>query len=145
MGTMRTITAAILATTVFTAQAQVIASCGPLAGYSYHHGDESVGVKPEWSQDSINGATIFMGTDAVEDVILKSSLGSETWTRSASDYGAIIRSIHHDETGSLRHVVVIWGPVAEVYALDLERKTLSLVSQKSGAIRLTTAFVGKCE
>ena len=47
--------------------------------------------------------------------------------------------------GSIRHILILWGPVTELYALDTEKKILSLVSQKSGLVEVTHAFVGKCE
>ena len=50
-----------------------------------------------------------------------------------------------NSSGSIRHILILWGPVTELYALDTEKKNLSLVSQKSGLVEVTHAFVGKCE
>ena len=125
------------------ANAAVIASCGPMEGYSYFYGNELAGNAPGWEQGSLKTTTIFLGTDKVEEVILKSELGGEDWTRSASDYGAPVVEVTRQ--GSIRHILILWGPVTELYALDTEKKILSLVSQKSGLVEVTHAFVGKCE
>ena len=125
------------------ASAAVIASCGPMEGYSYFFRNELANVDPQWVRDSLNTTTIFLGTDKIEEVVLKSKLGMEDWTRSASDYGAPVVEVFRN--GSIRHVLVLWGPVTELYALDTETKILSLVSQKSAPFRATLAFVGKCE
>ena len=65
------------------ANAAVIASCGPMEGYSYFYRNELAGNAPGWDQGSLKVTTIFLGTDQVEDVVLKSKLGGEDWTRSA--------------------------------------------------------------
>ena len=125
------------------ANATVIASCGPMEGYSYYYRNELFGSAPGWTQDSLETTTIFLGNDKVEEVVLKSKLGGEDWTRSASDYGAPV--IEVTRQGPIRHIVIPWGPVTELYALDTEKKIISLVSQKSGLVKVTHAFVGKCE
>lgn len=125
------------------ANAAVIASCGPMDGYSYFFGNELAGIAPGWERDSLNTTTIFMGTDKVEEVVLKSRLSGKDWTRSASDYGAPVIEVIRE--GSIRHILILWGPVTELYALDTEKKNLSLVSQKSGLVEVTHAYVGKCE
>ena len=125
------------------ANAAVIASCGPMEGYSYFHRDELTGGAPGWRQGSLETTTVFLGSDKVEEVVLKSKLSGEDWTRSASDYGAPV--IEVTRQGAIRHILVLWGPVTELYALDTEKKTLSLVSQKSGVVKVTHAFVGTCE
>lgn len=125
------------------ASAAVIASCGSMKGYSYFHRDGPRDNESGWVRDSVKTTTIFLGTDKVEEVVLKSELGGEDWTRSASDYGAPVVEVTRQ--GSIRHILVAWGPVTELYALDTEKKTVSLVSHKSGLIRLTHASVGECE
>ena len=125
------------------ANAAVIASCGPMEGYSYFYRNELAGKAPGWVQGPLKGTTIFLGTDQVEDVVLKSTLGGEDWTRSASDYDAFVVEVTRQ--GSIRHILILWGPNTELYALDTEKKTLSLVSHKSGLVKVTHAFVGKCE
>ena len=125
------------------ANAAVIASCGPMEGYSYFYRNELAGNAPGWKQGSLKVTTIFLGTDKIEEVVLKSKLAGDDWTRSASDYGAPV--IEVTRQGSIRHVLILWGPVTELYALDTEKKILSLVSQKSGLVKVTHAFVGKCE
>ena len=125
------------------ANAAVIASCGPMEGYSYFYGNEFAGNAPGWEQGSLKTTTIFLGTDKVEEVVLKSKLSEEDWTRSTSDYGALVVEVTRQ--GSIRHILILWGPVTELYALDTEKKNLSLVSQKSGLVEVTHAYVGKCE
>ena len=125
------------------ANAAVIASCGPMEGYSYFFADELAGNKAGWDPDSLDSTTIFLGTDKVEKVVLKSKLDGEDWTRSASDYGAPV--IEVARVGFIRHILILWGPVTELYALDTEKKTLSLVSQKSGLFKGIHAFAGTCE
>ena len=125
------------------ANAAVIASCGPMEGYSYFFQNELAGNEPGWDRDSLDTTTIFMGTDKVEEVVMKSRLGEEEWTRSASDYDA--RVIELPREGSIRRVLIFWGPVIELYALDTDKKSLSLVSQKSGLIKVIHAYVGECE
>ena len=145
---MRPFLAAILCLTAavggdgISANAAVIASCGPMEGYSYFW-DEFAGNAPGWEQGSLKTTTIFLGTDKVEEVVLKSTLGEEDWTRSASDYDAHVVEVTRQ--GSIRHILVLWGPATELYALDTEKKILSLLSHKSGLVKVTHAFVGKCE
>ena len=127
----------------FPANGAVIASCGPMEGYGYFYRNELADNAPGWEQASLKTTTIFLGTDKVEEVVLKSRLGGDDWTRSASDYGAPVVEV--TRRGSIRHILILWGPVTELYALDTEKKNLSLVSQKSGLIKVTYAFVGKCE
>ena len=125
------------------ANAAVIASCGSMEGYSYFYRSELAGNGAGWKQGSLKTTTIFLGTDKVEEVVSKSKLGGEDWTRSASDYGAKVVEVTRE--GSIRHILILWGSATELYALDTEKKTLSLVSHKSGLVEVTHAFVGKCE
>ena len=146
---MRHFLAAILCLTAtvggdgISANAAVIASCGPMEGYSYFFPNELAGNVLGWKQGSIKTTTIFLGTDKVEEVVLKSKLGEKDWTRSASDYGASVIKVARE--GSIRHILILWGPATELYALDTEKKILSLVAQKAGVVKVTHAFVGKCE
>ena len=48
-------------------------------------------------------------------------------------------------TAPSHQILVLWGPVTELYALDTEKKVLTLVSQKSGFIKVSHAFAGECE
>ena len=123
--------------------AAVIASCGNLDGHIYLFRHELDDNEPEWVQAGLNSTTIFLGTDKVEDVVIKGELIGNSWTRSASDYGAPVYEVFRE--GSIRQVVVFWGPVTEVYAFDTVTRTFSLTSQKSGIVRSTSAFVGTCE
>ena len=126
------------------AHAAVIASCGPMEGYSYFFRNEAAGNEPGWAQGPLNSTIIFLGTDKVEDVVLKSTdMVGDSWTRSASDYGAPVFEVNR--FGAVRHVLIVWFEATELYALDLEKKTVSLVSQKAGLIDVTHPFVGKCE
>ena len=125
------------------ANAGVIASCGSMEGYTYHFQDNGAGKDTQWVRDSLNSTTIFLGTNKVEEVVLKSKMAGDDWTRSASDYGATV--VELNRVGSFHHVLVHWGSATELYALDTENKTVSLVSQKSKPFRLTVALVGKCE
>ena len=125
------------------ANAAIIASCGSMKGYSYFFRNELAGNSPGWERGSLKTTTIFLGTDKVKEVVLKSTLRGQDWTRSTSDYGAQVYEVARQ--GSIRHILILWGPVTELYALDTEKKSLSLVSQKSGLIKVTHAFVGKCE
>ena len=133
----------LVAVVCIPANAAVIASCGPMEGYSYFYRNKLAGNSPGWTQDSVKTTTIFLGTDKGEEVVMKSKLGGEDWTRSASDYGAPVVEVTRQ--GSARHILILWGPVTELYALDTEKKILSLVSQKSGVVKVTNAFVGTCE
>ena len=115
-----------------------------MEGYSYFFRNEAEGNEPGWVQGPLNSTIIFLGTDKVEDVVLKSKdLVGDNWTRSASDYGAPVFEVNR--FGTVRHVLIMWFEATELYALDLEKKTISLVSQKAGLIDVTHAFVGKCE
>ena len=126
------------------ASAQVIASCGSMEGYSYYHQNELVGPPDSgWTRESLTTTTIFLGRDQVADVILVSSLNGEEWTRSASDYNAPVVEVARE--GAIRHILVLWGLATELYALDTEKNTLSLVALKSGVVEVTRAFIGKCE
>ena len=125
------------------ANAGVIASCGSMEGYTYHFQNSHTGKDTQWVRDSLSSTTIFMGTDKIEEVVLKSKLAGDDWTRSASDYGATVVELNRE--GSFRHILIHWGSTTELYALDTENKTVSLVSQKSKPFRLTVALVGKCE
>ena len=146
---MRPFIAAILCLTAavgaggISANAAVIASCGDMEGYSYFYRDGLAGYTPDWKQGSLKATIIFLGTDKVEEVVLSSKLGEEDWTRSASDYGAPVIEVARQ--GSIRHILILWGPVTELYALDTEKKIIALVSHKSGIVKVTNAFVGKCE
>ena len=72
-------------------------------------------------------------------MIIKNALGTE----SASDYGAPVIELFRE--GSARHIVVHWGAVTELYAIDTDQKTFSIAQQKFSPFKATTAFVGKCE
>ena len=128
---------------VLPANAGVIASCGFMEGYSCFYGDAIAGSGPRRDQGLMETTTIFLGADKVEEVVLKSKLGGEDWTRSASDYGAPVIEVYRE--GTVRHILVPWGPVTELYSLDTAKKILSLVSQKSGVVNVVHAFVGTCE
>lgn len=129
----------------FTAgQAAVIASCGPSSGYSYFY-ENDLGGTAGWTEGELESTVIFTGTDKVSDIIIRSKglLQGEDWTRSASDYGAPVYEVN--TVGSIRHVLIIWNGITELYLLNTEKKTFSLVSHKSGLIDVTHVFVGKCE
>ena len=123
-------------------QAAVIASCGPSSGYSYYY-ENDLGGTVGWIDAELNSTTIFTGSDKVSEIIIKGKLRGKDWTRSASDYGASVFEVNR--VGSIRHVLVIWRGITELYLLDTAKKTFSLVSQKSGLIDVTHVFVGKCE
>ena len=126
------------------ANAGVIASCGLTEGYDYYPGDEVISVEPEWVQGNWKLTVVFMGTAKVEDVILTGKdANGEDWTRSASDYNATVVEVAR--RGSARHVLLLWGPVTEIYAFDTEKKSSSMLTQKSGLSKVTRAVVGKCE
>lgn len=135
--------AAMICGGISAANAAVIASCGPMKGYTYHFQEDSPDGKTQWIQDALNSTTIFLGKDKVEEVVIKSSLAGDSWTRSATEYGATVAEINRD--GLFRHIMIFWGSATEIYALDMENKLVSLVSQKSNPFKLTLAFVGKCE
>ena len=123
-------------------QAVVIASCGPSSGYSHFY-ENDLGGTVGWIEGELESTSIFIGSDKVSNVIIKGKLQGENWTRSASDYGAPVVEVNR--VGSIRHILVIWRDITELYFLDIAKKTFSLVSQKSGLIDVTHAFVGKCE
>ena len=91
--------------------------------------------------------TIFVGgNNVVTDVIISSeglANEDETWTRSASDYGAPVYEVWQE--GEKRLVIVLWGHIVEVYLLDMGARLVSLVSQKTGLVTVTHALVGPCE
>ena len=129
------------------ANAGVIASCGSMEGYSHYHSFPLDGGTSDsrWDRGSLGTTMIFLGTNRVEDVVLKGRLGGKDWTRSASDYGAPVLEVF--QRGTVRHILILWGPHTELYALDTGKKTLSLVSQKEhpGVLKVIHAFVGTCE
>ena len=132
---------------VASADAGVMASCGPLEGYSHYQSFPLDGSAPKssWDRGSLDTVMIFLGTDKVEDVVLKGKLNGKDWTRSASDYGApVIEVFRH---GTVHHLLIPWGLHTELYALDTGKKTLSLVSQKEhlGMMKVVHAFAGTCE
>ncbi len=122
--------------------AEVIASCGALAGCSYFYEDD-LHDSEGWEEAKITGTTIFTRTDDDLDVIIQSTVGDENWTRSASDEGAPVAVVN--APGDALHIIVIWDFATELYALDPKRKTLSLISHKAGIIDVTHALVGSCE
>ena len=122
--------------------AEIIASCGPLAGYSYFYEDD-LHDSEGWEEAKITGTTIFTRTDDDLDVIIQSTVGDENWTRSASDEGAPVAVVN--APGDALHIIVIWDFATELYALDPKRKTLSIISHKAGIIDVTHALVGSCE
>lgn len=132
---------------VVPAEAGVMASCGPMEGYSHYQSFPLDGgaAKSSWDRGSLDTVMIFLGTDKVEDVVLKGQLNGKDWTRSASDYGAPVIEVF--QRGTVRHLLVPWGPHTELYALDTGKKTLSLVSQKEhlDVLKVVHAFVGTCE
>ena len=148
---MRQIVTAALAAILFlalgaviAAKAEVIASCGPLAGHSYFYPHE-LAKKSGWTEESVNSTTIFVRSGGKLDLIIKSKdLSGKTWTRSASDYDAPVLMVG-GKPGEILHIVVPWGPHTELYSLDLNRKMLALVSHKAGLVDVTHAMVGKCE
>ena len=129
------------------ANAAVIASCGPMEGYVYL--DRGTGFPPDpnpprWTEKvSLDVHITFTGSDRVEDIVLRSQESGEGWTRSASDYGAPVYEVFRSEYA--RQVLVLWGPITEVYALDAEHNTVRLVSQKIGLVNSASAFGGACE
>ena len=129
------------------ADAGIMASCGPMEGYSHYHSFPVDGSAPKarWNRGPLETVMIFLGTDKVEDVVLKGKLNGKDWTRSASDYGAPVIEVFQRETA--RHILIPWGSATELYALDTGKKTLSLVSQKDhlGVLKVVHAFVGTCE
>lgn len=127
---------------VLSSHAKIIASCGPLAGYSYFYEDD-LHDSEGWEEAKITGTTIFTRSGDDLDVIIQSSVGDENWTRSASDEGAPIAVVN--APGEVLHIIVIWDFATELYALDLKRKTFSLISHKAGIIDVTHALVGPCE
>ena len=74
---------------------------------------------------------------------MSSKFGGENWTRSASAYGATVVEVNSAE--SVRHILVVWSGATEPYALDMKRKTLTLLSHKMGTVDVAHAFVDMCE
>ena len=151
---MRQIVTAALAAILFlalgaviAAKAEVIASCGPLAGYSYFYPDK-LQKDSGWKggpTNSTNSTSVFVRSDDKLDLIIKGKdLTGKSWTRSASDYGVPVLMVG-GKPGEILHIVVPWGPHTELYSLDLNRKMLALVSHKAGLVDVTHAMVGKCE
>ena len=122
--------------------AEIIASCGPSAGYSYFY-EADLHDAEGWEEARITGTTIFTRSGDDLDVIIQSTVNDENWTRSASDYGAPVAVVN--EAGDALHIIVIWDSATELYALDLKRKMFSVVSHKAGIIDVTHAMVGPCE
>ncbi len=126
------------------ARAAVIASCGPWTGYTFVYESE-LHDQSGWIADAIESTTIFTGTDSeeVSDVIIeRKGLDGNNLTQRASDYGHVIE-VH--KAGPIRHVIVLWGPVTELYHVNTEAKKASLLTTKSGPIELTHAYSGECE
>ena len=126
--------------------AGVIASCGPMEGYTYYFGNELNDYESEWAHEPMVSMTIFLGSEEVEEVVITGkglTPDEESWTRSSADYNAVVAEIFRE--GSLRHILVHWGPTTELYAINTENKTVSLVAVKGGVIDLARAIVGKCE
>ncbi len=100
-----------------------------------------------WQETSIESTTIFIGDDdVVTDVIISGAALAEphdTWTRSASDYGASVQELRPQE--DVRLVVVWWRTAVEIYLPDMKNKLVSLASQKGGLVTTTYAMVGSCE
>ncbi|MCY4551067.1 MAG: hypothetical protein OXC28_22170 [Defluviicoccus sp.] len=143
---MRTIIAAAVAVLLAgPAGAEIIASCGPLAGHSYFYPHE-FSKEPGWRDGSIKTTTIFVKSGDKLDLIIKGKnlLGEGTWTRSASDYGAPVVQVG-GKAGEIMHILVAWGPDTELYSLDLKRKMVGLVAHKTSVADLTRAMVGRCE
>ena len=126
--------------------ADVIASCGPMAGYTHYFGNAKFDVDPSWNSEDMKSTTIFLGDDKVDEVVIKSKglkEGEESWTRSSKDYKAGVFELYRE--GSVRHVLVHWGPAIELYSINTETKTIALAAVKSGLLELARVFVGKCE
>ena len=90
--------------------------------------------------------TIFLGNEKVEEVVVKSKVQAsweESWTRSTTDYDAFVAELFSSE--SVRHVIVHWGKITEIYAINTKDKTVSLVALRTGLLDSAKAFVGKCE
>ena len=96
-----------------------------MGGYSYFYRSELAGNAAGWEQGSVKTTTIFLGTDKVEEVVLKSKLGGEDWTRSASDYGAKVVEVTRE--GSIRHILILWGPATTLCARHGEEDSLARV------------------
>ena len=127
---------------VLPVRSEIIASCGPFSGYSHYFKDE-FNDNAEWKDGDITGTIIFTKSGTVLDVISSSKLGGENWTRSASDYGAHVVEVNAAE--GVRHIIVVWKGATELYALDMERKTITLLAHKTGAVDVARAMVGECE
>ncbi len=133
-----------MAVATLPSHAEVIASCGPLAGHSYFYPHE-LSKEFGWKEGPLNATTIFTKSGDKLDMIIKSKelFGEGDWTRSASDYGAPVYEV--GGRGEITHILVLWGTVTELYSLDMKRKMLALVSHKTGLVDVTHAMVGKCE
>ena len=148
---MREIVTAALAAILFLAlgalhavKAEVIASCGPLAGYKYFA--SAARGEPGWVEDRVSAINVFIRSEEKLDLIItgKGLTTGTTWTRSASDYGAPVVNVG-GVAGEVMHIVVAWGAHTELYALDLKRKTLAVAGHKTGLLSGTLAMVGPCE
>ena len=90
--------------------ASVIASCGPMEGYTYYFGNELNDYESDWAHEPMESTTIFLGSEKVEEVVIKSkglSSDEESWTRSSADYNATVVEIFRE--GLVRHILVHWG------------------------------------
>ena len=144
---MRSIIAAAAVTAALAGpvRGEVIASCGPLAGHAYYHPDSAM-KESGWQDSQVGSISVFTKSGDKLDLIItgKSMTGDGTWTRSASDHGAPV--LHVGGTpGQVMHLLVAWGPVTELYSLDLKGKTLALASLKTGMFHSVQAMVGSCE
>ena len=124
------------------ARSEVIASCGPLSGYS-HYFENDFSDTAGWDEGAILGTTVFTKSGTDLDVIISHPLGEENWTRSASDYGAPVIEVNAGD--GFRHIIVVWLDSTEFYALDMKRKTVTLLSHKTGLVDVAHALVGECE
>ena len=144
---MRAIIAAVAVAAALAgpARAKVIASCGPLTGYSYFFPHE-LRKESGWQDGRVGSINVFVKSGDKLDLIItgKSVSGEGTWTRSASDYGAPVLNVG-GKPGEIMHILVAWGPATEIYSLDLKGKTLALTSHKTGLLHLMHAMVGPCE
>ena len=124
------------------ARSEIIAPCGPLSGYSHFFKNDFVD-SAEWKEGDILGTIIFTESGTKLDIIISHELGGEGWTRSASDYGAPVVEVNAGE--GFRHILVKWVGSTELYALDTEKKTVTLLSHKTGLVDVAHALVGECE
>ena len=130
---------------VIAAKAEVIASCGPLAGHSYWFANK-FRTESEWRDERLDVSMVFIRSGDKLDLILTGEklVGKGTWTRSASDYGVPVVLVG-GKPGEIMHILVAWGPDTALYSLDLKRKMLALAIHKTSAVDLMRAMVGKCE